>query len=189
MIEPLIAMLADPDPKVLQQTILSLQEIPDPRIIELLIGMLSNPDPQVRHQVVKTLGGTNDPRVAQLLLNSLSDTDTKVLQDVALALGRFFYSDICNLVYLILTDSLEAVFVRAIIVFEQVKDIQQIEPLKALLKNPNPRIRQKTVVALTHLDHPIITELCLELLRDPDPQVRQEVTMFLEKPTNSQAVD
>ncbi|WP_298668040.1 HEAT repeat domain-containing protein, partial [uncultured Methanofollis sp.] len=73
-VEPLINVLHDPDPDLLERVIGILGQIGDRRAVKPLIQCLKNPAPRVRVRAVQVLGGLGDirarPEVVRLYLDN-----------------------------------------------------------------------------------------------------------------------
>jgi HEAT repeat protein len=87
-VEPLIAVLKDPDRNVRYHAIMALEMIGDTRAVYPLIAALRDPDYEVRKKVTITLGKMGDTRAVEPLIAALSDPDHKVRQSAIIALGK-----------------------------------------------------------------------------------------------------
>ncbi len=86
LLEPTIALLADPDEEVRASAMLVAQSFEDPRIVPATIGLLKDPDWWIRITAAETLGRLKDPRGVAPLVEALADPETR--WSAVEALGR-----------------------------------------------------------------------------------------------------
>jgi twitching motility protein PilT len=77
LVEPVIALLGDPDPDVRGGAIAVATVFEDRRIVPAAIGLLKDPDWWLRIAAADTLGRLRDPRAVEPLIAALADADVK----------------------------------------------------------------------------------------------------------------
>jgi HEAT repeat protein len=77
-IEPLGALLNDPELEVRRTAIYVLEQIKDPGVVVQLIGALKNPNSDVRQSAASALGRIRDPRAVGPLMPAPNDADNQV---------------------------------------------------------------------------------------------------------------
>jgi len=87
IVEPLIAALRNPNPRVYERAQLALIKIGKLSVLPL-VSILNDSDPVVRDRVVETLGDIPDKRVVRPLLEVLHDNDSHVRAKALEALGK-----------------------------------------------------------------------------------------------------
>jgi twitching motility protein PilT len=86
LIEPVIALLHDPDADIRAAAIAVASSFEDKRIVPATIGLLKDPDWWIRISAADTLGKLKDPRAVEPLVAALGDPDVK--WSAVEALGR-----------------------------------------------------------------------------------------------------
>jgi twitching motility protein PilT len=86
LIEPVIALLHDPDADIRAAAIAVASSFEDKRIVPATIGLLKDPDWWIRISAADTLGKLKDPRAVEPLVAALADPDVK--WSAVEALGR-----------------------------------------------------------------------------------------------------
>jgi twitching motility protein PilT len=77
LIEPVVALLSDPDEELRAGAMAVASVFDDPRIVPGAIMLLKDPDWWIRIAAAETLGRLKDPRAVEPLIASLADPDVK----------------------------------------------------------------------------------------------------------------
>jgi twitching motility protein PilT len=77
VLDPVIALLSDPDEDLRAAAIAVAGTFEDPRIVPAAIVLLKDPDWWIRISAAETLGRLKDPRAAEPLIAALADPDAK----------------------------------------------------------------------------------------------------------------
>ena len=77
LIEPVIALLSDPDPEIRSAAVGIAGAFADPRIVPATIPLLKDVDWWIRLAAADTLGNIKDPRAVDALIEALADPEAK----------------------------------------------------------------------------------------------------------------
>ena len=77
LIEPVIALLSDPDPEIRSAAVAIAGAFHDPRIVPATIPLLKDEDWWIRLAAADTLGNLKDPRAVDALVAALADPEAK----------------------------------------------------------------------------------------------------------------
>ena len=77
LVEPVIALLSDPDPDVRASAITVATAFDDPRVVPPTIELLKDSDWWIRISAADTLGKMKDPRAVDALIAVMNDADVK----------------------------------------------------------------------------------------------------------------
>ncbi len=135
IVEPLIAALRDPDPKVREAAAGVLGYIKDSRAVEPLIAALGDKDYFVRGTAADALARFNDPRVVEPFIAALKDPDSKVREGAATALGNIEDSRAVEPLIVTLSDKASAVRGSAAGALGQINNPRAVEQLLAIFKD------------------------------------------------------
>jgi HEAT repeat protein len=133
-VEPLIAVLKDPDRNVRYHAIMALEMIGDTRAVYPLIAALRDTEYEVRKKVTITLGKMGDTRAVEPLIAALRDSSDYDRQDAAIALGEMGDSKAVEPLIAALSDPDYKVRQSAIIALGKIRDSKAVEPLIAALE-------------------------------------------------------
>jgi twitching motility protein PilT len=125
LIEPVIALLADPDEDIRSAAIAVASDFEDPRIVPATINLLQDPDWWIRIAAIDALGSLKDPRAVEPLMAALADPDLK--WSAVEALGRIGDHRALNALGRMLADPLPDV---------------RIEVMQALRRFDHPQVTQ-----------------------------------------------
>jgi len=177
-LEPLLAMLKDPDPRVRNCTArgLGMQGLRHPRAVEPLITVLTDPKEQldVRSGAAGTLGDLEDPRAVDPLVAVLRSAPPQ--QDTEPAHSKTIYTHAW----------LRA---RAANALGEIADPRALGPLLVALKDPDPDMRA-AATSMGNIPHPrALAALANDALHDESGQVRRMAAYWLGRAKNPQAVE
>ena len=182
----LIPLLQDPSPDVRRTAALSLGKIGHSTAVTGLVQALADPDPYVCEYSAWALGqigeDVNDTAAVRLA-GALGDDHPSVKHAAALALGKIGPRPP---VIAILTQALvvgESSSRRAVVeALTQLEVKEAFLPLRRVLTDPDPAVRQGAVAALGELgDRRALTAFRERLLFDASPGVRTEAAYRLGK--------
>jgi HEAT repeat protein len=128
-LDPLVAVLQDPDPLVRAVAASALGRIGDARALDPLVAVLQDPDPSVRQAAVHALGKMGDARAVKPLTKVLKDHSHEVQQSAVEALMKLGWQPADNT-----QGALVAVIEKH---WNKVADFGEaaVEPLLTLLKD------------------------------------------------------
>jgi HEAT repeat protein len=87
-VDPLLAIAAEPDPRIRQVVLEVLVHIYDPRAQNALLGFLSDEEESIRVLAVDAISDRKDDRVIHHLIRALSDASENVRLASVIALGK-----------------------------------------------------------------------------------------------------
>jgi len=159
-VEPLVAALQDEDKNVRQSAAEALGKIGDPRAVEPLLSALKESDGGVRQAAAEALGQIGDARAVEPLIVALKDKDINVCHAAAAALGQIGDARaVLPLVKTLRTSARYRPITGGVSSFCQstARALEKIgspaiEPLIALLKDDNWRLREQVCEILGRLN-------------------------------------
>jgi HEAT repeat protein len=166
--DPLIRILEFPKLHVRLGAIEALGDIQCPRSVEPVMERLRHEnDDEIRFVAALALGQIGDRRAVPALEEALRDKDRYVRYGAVMALEMLSWTpdDVETVAYMLIAqqewDTLPAMKEKA------------VRPLIKILRDPNPKTRQKIVELLGDIRNQEAKEACEDALLDPDPGVRQ----------------
>lgn len=154
------------------------------RALEPLLESCRHPNPVVRFRAAWALGYTQDPRAYEAILQLTDDPDDGVRYDATIALG--ILGDERGI------EPLTRVFLAhdpsrpGALGFSQI-GLKTVPVLEELLRNGDPRVRQRAINVIGGFANDHEDTHCIELLEscanDSDPIIRAEAEFWLEEIT------
>jgi HEAT repeat protein len=173
-VNQLINKLNDPDWNVRAYAAQELGSLKDPQAVEPLIVKLKDPLIQVR--VAMSLGEIKDPRAVDPLIAALKDKDFQAKGSAVSALGEIGDSRAVEPIIEALKDSdVEIEFELAMGKI----GTRAVDPLIALLKSQESRLRIGAVGSLGLIKDHRAVEPLVAALKDPDAGVRKKAASVL----------
>jgi HEAT repeat protein len=130
-------------------------------------------DPDARVKLARTAGEALSPEALQTLLALLGDPHPRVRREAVKALSSAMDPGAVELVGRAATKgATEEVRAGAAETLGRIKSTSSVEPLKAALRDPSPKVRACALGALQAMADPSTTGLVEERLKDPAPLVR-----------------
>ncbi|WP_321506770.1 HEAT repeat domain-containing protein [uncultured Methanoregula sp.] len=165
--DPLIRILEFPKMHVRLGAIEALGDIQCPRSVEPVIRRLKeDKDNEIRFVAALALGQIGDPRALASLEEALQDPDRYVRYGAVMSLEMLSWTpdDETTLAYMLIAQQ----------EWETLRGMKEAAtgPLIKILKDPNPKTRQKIVELLGEIGGPDATKACEGALMDRDPGVR-----------------
>jgi len=144
LVEPTIALLADPDEDVRGSALVVAAFFDDPRIVPATIGLLKDPDWWVRITAADTLGRIGDPRAVGPLVEALEDTDARWA--AVEALGRIGDARSLQALSRLLKDPAVEVRIEVLLAFRNFKHPKILGVLKNVAaKDPHRMVRARAL--------------------------------------------
>jgi HEAT repeat protein len=165
--DPLIAILDFPKMHVRLGAIEALGDIKCPRSVGPVIARLEGDrDNEVRFVAALALGQIGDHRAEPALKKALQDPDRYVRYGAVMALGMLRWTPD--------NEETRAHMLIAQQEWETLRGMKEaaVGPLIRILKDPNPKTREKIVKLLGEIGGPAATKACTQALMDSDPGVR-----------------
>jgi HEAT repeat protein len=167
VVEPLITLLNDNNPKVRSTAAASLSTTRDPRSVEPLIARLRDADWDVRGSACLTLGHLGDPKAAEPLIKLLGDDNVEVRAFAAVALRKIPDSRSLHPLLAQLQHSNANLRRTASLALGSLKDARAIEPLIEVLKQDSDNsVRGSAAIALGKTGDARAVEPLIVALRD-----------------------
>lgn len=183
IVEPLLNLLLDDNPKIREAAILSLSVQPaTDKIINPLITAISDEDVNVQLAAIKTLSEFRAVSAVKSLIKILSDPHDEIRAAAVLALGLI--EDKNSLFPLIecLEDKNPQVRINALVALSNLGDPRSIEPIIEMLENESDdAVKQMAILTLGPLgqkDKRIIEPL-VKYLQSDNPRFRQYAVLSL----------
>lgn len=177
IIDPLLKLLLDPNPKVREAAILSLStQSHTEKIIKPIINTLGDEDVNVQLAAIKALSEFRSILATKPLIKVLSDPNDEVRAATVLALGLI--GDKNSLFPLIdcLEDESPQVRINALGALSQLEDPRAIDPiLETIGQESQDTVKQMAILSLGPLgqNNDRIIDPLIKLLSSPDPRIRQ----------------
>jgi HEAT repeat protein len=174
--DPLIAILDFHKMHVRLGAIEALGDIQCPRSVEPIIKKLeSDRDNEVRFVAALALGQIGDHRAEPALEKALLDSDRYVRYGAVMALEMLSW-----------TPDNEETLAHMLIAQQEWETLQGMKgaavgPLMKILRDPNPKSREKIVRLLGEIGGPDATKACKQALMDRDPGVRWRAVLACRK--------
>ena len=169
-VEPLAALLADPDVGVRWKATEALGKLGSPAVGPLTKS-LKNGNVDVRWMAAVALGDIGDPEAIPALMAALDDEDTYVRSRAALALGEIGEAALAGLIAA-LRDGNDRVRWGAALALGEIGGSSAVEALVGALSDPDEGVRQRVAGALGDIGEPAVPSL-IEALRS-DEEVRRQ---------------
>ncbi|MHA1777480.1 MAG: hypothetical protein DRO88_11130 [Promethearchaeia archaeon] len=183
IIEPLLNLLLDENPKIREAAILSLSVQPaTDKIVNPIITAISDEDVNVQLAAIKTLSEFRSASAVKPLIKILSDPHDEIRAAAVLALGLI--EDKNSLFPLIecLEDKNPQVRINALVALSNLGDPRSVEPIIELLESEtDDAVKQMAILTLGPLgqkDKRIIEPL-VKLLQSDNPRFRQYAVLSL----------
>jgi len=174
--DPLIAILDYHKMHVRLGAIEALGDIQCPRSVEPILKRLENDrDNEVRFVAALALGQIGDRRAEPALEKALMDPDRYVRYGAVMALEMLSW-----------TPDNEETLAHMLIAQQEWETLRgmgraAVGPLIRILKDPNPKSREKIVRLLGEIGGPDATNACKQALMDRDPGVRWRAVLACRK--------
>lgn len=174
--DPLIAILDFHKMHVRLGAVEALGDIKCPRSVEPVIKRLeSDKDNEVRFVAALALGQIGDHRAEPALEKALLDTDRYVRYGAVMALEMLSW-----------TPDNEETLAHMLIAQQEWETLRGMKgaavgPLMKILRDPNPKSREKIVRLLGEIGGPDATKACKQALMDRDPGVRWRAVLACRK--------
>ncbi|WP_119071418.1 HEAT repeat domain-containing protein [Aggregatilinea lenta] len=183
-VEPLIAMLNENSYAAAQ----ALEEIGDPRTIELLLMVIKDDNGNARKRADSTLIKIG-VRAVEPLIVALKDQDASVRGIAAQALGKIGDSRAVEPLIVALKDQDPSVRRIAAQALGKIGDSRAVEPLIVALKDQDPSVRGIAAQALGKIGDSRAVEPLLAALKDQDDLVCHDASWALKQVKNSQTIE
>jgi len=193
IIDPLLALLLDNNPKNREAAILSLStQSHATKIIKPIINTLTDEDTAVQLAAIKALSEFRSILATKPLVKILSDPSPDVRAASVLALGLIEDKNALFPLIDALEDNSIQVKLNALAALAQLGDPRGIDPIVEIIENEKDLgVRQMAILSLGPLgqsDTRIIAPL-VKLLGSPDPQIRQYAIISLGRTKNPEIVE
>ncbi|WP_292365513.1 MULTISPECIES: HEAT repeat domain-containing protein [unclassified Methanoculleus] len=169
-VEPLAALLADPEVGVRWKATEALGRLGSPAVGPLTESLRSD-DVDVRWMAAVALGGIGDPAAIPALMGALNDGDAYVRSRAALALGAIGEAAREGLIASLSAGN-ERVRWGAALALGSIGGESAIKALIGALRDPDGDVRQRAAGALGDIGEPALPSL-IEALRTDDEALRQ----------------
>ncbi len=186
-VEPLCAVLNDPDIGIRKAVAEALGQIGDARAAEPLIALLSDPDPGVRAAAVTALGKLHDAEAVGPVIKSLNDNDSGVRAAACETLGQLGDARAETPLTVCLKDNDATTRDSAAAALGKLSDARAASPLIAALKDQDPKERASAATSLGTLDDARAAQPLIAALKDVDPRVRAAAAEALANSNEAQA--
>jgi len=160
----LIRTLGDTTVEVRIAAIEALASLGGPEVITPLLGRLDDEDVTVRIAAAAALGGLGDERAVVPLIGRARDDSAEVRIAVFHALGMLQDVRALSVLALGTRDSVEDARLTAVLALGQLRSPRAIDPLRALLEQPDVRLRAAALDALAPIPDPRASEVILDAL-------------------------
>jgi HEAT repeat protein len=178
-IEPLLAILNDPNARVRRAIIIALTKIKSERVVEPFLAMLNDPIADVRQELVVALGQIGNERAVGPLSTMLHDPDAGVQQAVVNALGKI-NNELTVGPLLDRLNGANALLRRQLVVtLGQTGSERVVEPLLGMLNGADAELRRELVFALGQIGSERAVEPLLGMLNGADAELRRELVFAL----------
>jgi len=177
-VEPVLAALADAEPKVQARAIWALGWIGDPKAAEAVLPFLRDDDKQVRAEAALAAGKLGDPRAVEPLLLGLRDDFELVRQYAVSSLGSLRDRRATQPIIELLPDAQGEMLRSCIMALGSIGDPAAIEPLLAI-GDQAPEIRRRLLDSLSRFSDPRTVPPLIAAIQDPDASVRQTAAACL----------
>lgn len=160
----LIRTLGDTTVEVRIAAIEALASLGAPEVVTPLLGRLDDEDVTVRIAAAAALGGLGDERAVVPLIGRARDDSAEVRVAVFHALGSLGDTRALSALALGTRDSAEDARLTAVLALGQLRSPRAIDPLRALLEQPDIRLRAAALDALAPIPDPRASEVILDAL-------------------------
>lgn len=160
----LIRTLGDTTAEVRIAAIEALASLGGPDVVAPLLGRLDDEDVTVRIAAAGALGGLGDERAVVPLIGRARDDSAEVRVAVFHALGNLGDVRALSALALGTRDSVEDARLTAVLALGQLRSPRAIDPLRALLEQPDIRLRAAALDALAPIPDPRASEVILDAL-------------------------
>lgn len=160
----LIRTLGDTTVEVRIAAIEALASLGVPEVVTPLLGRLDDEDVTVRIAAAAALGGLGDERAVVPLIGRARDDSAEVRVAVFHALGALGDTRALSALALGTRDSVEDARLTAVLALGQLRSPRAIDPLRALLEQPDIRLRAAALDALAPIPDPRASEVILDAL-------------------------
>ncbi len=170
-VEPLVAHLADPRPRIRWAAVSALAVLRDERSVEPLIARLADADDQVRQQAARALGQFGGPRAVDGLIAGLGGREGDSPVVCAWSLGKIRDARAVPALIAALGDPYVKLKLHAALALGEIKDRAAVEPLRACFQDRrnDAKVRAMAFLALKELlSEAEISALLRELPVQPD---------------------
>jgi HEAT repeat protein len=164
-VEPLIAALADENPRVRARAVYTLAAIDGRRAVEPLIAALGDESSEVRASAAWNLGDLGDHRAVEPLIAALEDPAAARFA-CAMSLGTIGDPRALEPLLLALTDEDSQLRKHAARALGGIGDARAVEPLLAALDDEDREVRGSAATALGMIGDPRAVEPLLALEHD-----------------------
>jgi len=193
IIDPLLALLLDKEPKIREAAILSLStQSHATKIIKPIINTLTDEDTSVQLAAIKALSEFRSILATKPLVKILSDPSDDVRAAAVLALGLIEDKNALFPLIDALEDNSIPVKLNALAALAQLGDPRGIDPIVEIIENEKDiGVRQMAILSLGplgQLDIRIIPPL-VKLLDSPDPRLRQCTIVSLGRTKSPEIVE
>jgi len=185
-IEPLIALLDDPDPQLRGDAFRDLGYLGDARAVAALLPVLEEGSYEDRVHAARALGVIGDPRAAEPLMAAMNSKRSPVREAAARALASLGDRRAGEALIPGLTDRAEEVRKAAARACGELRVQQAAAPLRALLQDAH--VRQTAVWALGGIKDPAAVPLLAEWVDQGDWLFCREVALALGRIGDEHAV-
>ena len=178
--DPLLIALQDIDETVRRRALLALGQMWQiPELIDLADGSA-----EVRRRAAVSLGNLGDARVVKPLVAALRDDDAQVRRNAVVSLGQIWQMQ--DLVAL--GDHNESTRQNAALTLGRLGDKRAIQPLLAVLRDSDRKVRRYAARALRQLGEQAEVSL-VAMLRDENRQARRDAALALARVGGKLALD
>lgn len=171
-IEPLMALLRNPEFPQRRLVVEALSGIADERVAAPLLGVLKDSDPHVRVAAIEALANVKSSASVEPLLALLRDNDPVVRAAAANTLGKVADAGSIDRLATALKDSHWSVRKCAVDAMARLKDPRAVPPLTTLLHDPDNDVREAVVEALARIRDKSAVEKLVPALADAQSSVR-----------------
>lgn len=188
-VEPIIAVLKNPDRFTTAVAAGSLAEIQDPRALLPLCTLLTNRDEVVRRYAAQALGILDEQGATGPLIAALKDPDDGVRWNAANSLGQLKSPESVDALIAVLKDSEEGVRVAALDALGNIGDMRAVAPLIAILASGTDRSRWHSASALAILNTPEACDALSNAMRHGDLSVVAAAYKFFLAKNDPDSID
>ena len=180
-VDPLIALLKDPDPEVRSNAAWALEKIGDPRSIPFFVDLLEDENEGIRTRAISALGLLQAEEAEATLLPLLADESDSIRRAAARTLGMLGSRQAVDPIIILLENQKWWVRQAAAESLGSIGSEKAVAALAAGFPEEEVRVRRSIVVALREIGSPEAIPVLEKALQDEDWEVRLYAKEALKK--------